>query len=300
MEILPLCWGMVDLITSSTTTFSLADWLMMTAVKLQKQVAIVTGAASGIGRATAKLFVNNGCSVIGIDRNIDGLKSLQNELNDNLYSFYEADVKNEKMVKSYIDEIYKKYGQINILCNIAGGHGPLFKPIYEIETEEFNYLFETHVMGMFYNIKYCTKYMINNMDIDTNKSIINTTSRLGFIGAKGIGAYVTCKHAVIGLTRSVCADCAQYNIRCNAIVPGLISGTNVFDESIPELMERDEEKVPLLQNLNAKDLGIPMERGGSLEEAANLYLFLASNDSSYINGSCYEIDGGWLGAPGTI
>eukprot|EP01084_Bolivina_argentea_P201487 344403_1 len=272
----------------------------MSALKLQNQVAIVTGAASGIGRATSKLFINNGSAVIGIDRNIDGLKSLQNELKENKFTFYEADIKNEQIVKSYIDDIYSQYKQINILCNIAGGHGPLFKPIYEIETSEFEYLFQTHVLGSFFNIKYCLKYMMLDQDKQTNKSIINTSSRVGCIGAKGISAYSSCKHSVIGLTKSVCADVAQFNIRCNAILPGVIDGTNVFDESIPELTDRDPDKISSLRNLDATKLGIPMQRKGDLNEIANLYLFLASSDSVYINGSCVSIDGGWLGAPGTI
>lgn len=245
------------------------------------KVALITGAAAGIGRATAQAFAAEGQSVVVADFSTDGgaetveaIKAGGGEA-----FFVKVDVADEESVKAMVAATVRKYGRLDVLVNNAGvSSAAPDVPLHELSTEAFHRVMAINVSGTFMGMKYSIPEMLKN----GGGSVINVSSVNGFRGSAGDPSYPTSKHAVIGLTKSAALTYASAGVRVNCIAPGVVK-TNMT-ESIFE----DEQTTNWLLSVT------PMKRFGTPEEIANLIYFLSSDKAGYITGGCFPVDGGWL------
>lgn len=257
--------------------------------RLEGKVALITGAAQGIGEAIALLFAKEGAHVVISDVQDDKGNALAKKCGkDSLY--LHLDVQEEKDWQKALHEIQKRYGRLDILVNNAGitgfqeGFGP-----QDPEHASLKSWRDVHAInsdGVFLGCKHAIAAMKQNSDA----SIINISSRSGLVGIPGAAAYAASKAAVRNHTKTVALYCCQqgYKIRCNSIHPAAIL-TPMWDP----MLGRDREKT---MEIIAKD--IPMQRMGMPEDVANAALFLASVESKYITGTELTIDGGILAGAG--
>lgn len=240
--------------------------------KLQDKVAIITGGVSGIGAATAKLFVQEGAKLVLVDWNdanagafIDELKGMGGEA-----IFVKADVSNEDDVANVYKQTLDTFGRVDILFNNAGIGA--VKPTEELTFEEYRKTVAVDLDGTFLFAQYAIKEMLKT----GGGVIVNTASMYGWVGSPGSAAYNAAKGGVINLTRSLGLEYATRNIRVNALCPGYID-TPIIPEDYKQTL-RDVT---------------PMKRLGTSEEMAKAVLFLASDDSSFMTGNSIIIDGGY-------
>ncbi len=252
-------------------------------MEFEDKVVIITGASGGIGSATAKVFADAGAKLVLVGPEYKKLKDLSDNLglSDDEVLIKECDVRNESMVKSYVDDTVNKFGRIDVFINNAGIEGSV-KPIINTNYDELENVLSVNVKGVYLGLKYVLRVMYNQK----SGSVINTSSVAGFIGSPGLAPYVASKHAVIGITKTAALEAAEYNVRVNAVCPGPVDN---------RMMEAIEEKaVP--GNSNAVRQGfikdIPMKRYSTNEEIADIMYFLSSDKASAITGAAYRVDGG--------
>lgn len=239
--------------------------------QLENKVAFVTGAGAGIGQATAKLFANEGAVVYAAD--IKGL-----EWAESFTSNYgrvipiTLDICDFAAVKSVVMAMKKEHGHIDILANIAGLISYEMMPM--IDYEKFRKMLDVNVVALVHLMSLVSRVMTRQQ----TGSIINMASMVGEKGSKGQLSYAATKGAVIAATKSAAKELAEHHIRVNAIAPGMV-GSERFKAVL-------EEK--FAQKIN----DIPFGRLAEPEEVANLCLFLASDQSSYLTGQIIGIDGG--------
>ncbi len=245
---------------------------------LKDKVAIVTGGGSGIGEHTAKLFARHGAKVVVSDINEEGGNRVVNEIKDKGGNalFVKADTSNHEDSKKTVDAAVKEFGKLDIAVNNAGVGGPQSK-IGETDIDAWNKVIDINLNGVFYGMR----YQIPAMQKNKGRSIINMASILAKVGFATSAGYVSAKHGVIGLTKNGALEYAAEGIRINAVGPGFIK-TPLIDDNLPE--EQQEQ----LKQLH------PIGRLGKPEEVAELCLWLASDRSTFVNGSYYPIDGGYL------
>ncbi|MGI4993475.1 SDR family NAD(P)-dependent oxidoreductase [Halobacteriovorax sp. GFR7] len=241
--------------------------------QLYNKVAIITGGASGIGEGIVRKFVEEGAKVIVADFNIDQASSLANELGENALAF-QIDVTDLNKVKEMVDFTIEKFGKLDIAVNNAGISGKA-AIAGDVEITDWQRVIEVNLNSVFYCMKEEIPHMLKN-----GGSIINMASMLGTVGFETASAYVAAKHGVVGLTKVAGAEYAAQGVRINAICPGFIETPLVKDSLSSEAYEG-------LKGLH------PIGRLGQPVEVANLAVFLASDNSSFINGSHYIIDGGY-------
>jgi NAD(P)-dependent dehydrogenase (short-subunit alcohol dehydrogenase family) len=245
---------------------------------LENKVAIITGAASGIGKAAAMLFAIEGAKVVVSDIQEDLGKSVVNEIKvgggDAI--FFKADTskpeENEALVKAAIDH----FGKLDIAVNNAGIGGPLGMTA-DYPIDGWQKVIEVNLSGVFYGMH----FQIPAMEKNGAGVIVNIASILGMAGTRFSPAYVASKHGVVGLTKATALEYAPKNIRVNSIGPGYILTpllTNALDEATLKQVEALH----------------PIGRLGTSEEVAELILWLASPKSSFVTGSYYPVDGGYL------
>ncbi|NLM27325.1 MAG: glucose 1-dehydrogenase [Clostridiaceae bacterium] len=249
-------------------------------MKLQNKVAVVTGAASGTGKAIAELFAREGAKVMVSDINIDGAKEVVSgiEKNGGIAAAVYANVANEADVSAVIDFAVEKFGTLDILVNNAGIMDE-FMPVNEVTDEIWERVLAVNLTGPMRAIR-------KAMPIFLEKSggvIINIASIGGLGGSRAGAAYTASKHALIGLTRNVGFQFAGLGIRCNAIAPGAIRTS--IESTIKNPSKFGYERATVGMNLNP--------RIAEPEEIAAIALFLASDDSSFINASVITADSGW-------
>lgn len=251
-------------------------------VRLNDKVAIITGGSGGIGKAVAKRFLQEGAKVVLVDLFQDALDKVKAEL-DSLGDVLvvQADVSKEDDVKKYVEKAVNAFDKIDVFFNNAGIEGKV-QPIVEISLEDFEKVQHVNVRGVFLGLKHVIPVMTNQ----GSGSIINTSSVSGLGGTPGVAPYVTSKHAVIGLTKVAALEVASSNIRVNSIHPSPVNTRMMRSLEAgfaPGNAEASKEQITQ---------GIPLGRYGEADDISNLVLFLASDESSFITGVQYRIDGG--------
>lgn len=250
--------------------------------RFQKKTAVVTGGTNGIGMQTAELFLKEGANVVIVDLFEDSLEEAAGALEQfGPIIAIKADVSKEEDVKKYVKKTVSKFGRIDVFFNNAGIEGEV-APLVEQSVEDFDNVQAVNVRGVFLGLK----HVIPIMTKQQSGSIINTSSVAGFIGSPGVAPYVTSKHAVIGLTKTAALETAAANIRVNSIHPSPVN---------TRMMRSLEEGIHPGGGEDIKEAftkTIPLGRYGESEDIAKLVLFLASDDSAFITGSQYRVDGG--------
>lgn len=245
---------------------------------LENKVAIITGSGSGIGKAAALLFAKEGAKVIVSDIQEDHGKAVVAEIlkNGGDAFFIKADTSKPEDNEALVKGTLSKYGKLDIAVNNAGIGGPI-SPTGEYPIDGWQKVIGINLSGVFYGMH----FQLPAMEKNGGGSIVNIASILGMAGTSNSPAYVAAKHGVVGLTKATALEYATKNIRVNSIGPGYI-------------------KTPLLTNtLNDETLNLlvglhPIGRLGEAEEVAELILWLGSQKASFVTGSYYPIDGGYL------
>jgi len=247
--------------------------------KLENRVAVITGGAGSIGKTTAKLFLDEGAKVMLVDLTEDALKTAVKELNSGNVSYCVADVSKAVDVAHYVDETVKLLGKIDVFFNNAGIEG-VVKPITDYPEDIFDKVISVNVKGTWLGNKYALPQMKDG------GSIIMTSSVAGILGFANLSAYVTSKHAVVGIMRTTAIEAAPRKIRVNSVHPAPVNNRMMrsIEESASSGHAEDVKK--------QFEATIPLGRYAEPVEIAKLVLFLASDDSQYITGTTQVIDGG--------
>ncbi len=251
-------------------------------MKLEDKVAVVTGGAMGNGYGIVEVFCKYGAKVAILDYS-DELKETVNKFSDLGYEVigFKVDIRDKNIVDVCIGKVIDKYGKIDILVNNAGIC--MLEKFVDMSDEIRDKHFDINIKGTWNVTKSVLPYMIEN----NYGSIVNLSSVTGpMVADSGEVAYATTKSALIGFTKAMAMEYVDYNIRVNAILPGYILTPMVKNMSI--------ESSPLHPNsvIESIESSIPMKRMGTIRELGELAAFLASDESSYITGSEFVIDGG--------
>ena len=242
---------------------------------MDKKVVVITGAAEGIGRASAVKFAEQGASLVLADIN-EAMLAETRELVGGDALAIKTDVTDEHACQAMIDAAVERFGRVDVLLNNAGIAGERART-GEMKTEEWNRVIAVNLNGVFF----CSRAALPVMQSGGGGVIVNIASIDGQAGMATVPHYVATKHAVIGLTRNIALEYGTENIRAVAVAPGLVHTT---------LTRRDltEEECSLLAQMT------PLGRGAEPREIANLIAWLASDEASFITGTCHNVDGGIL------
>ncbi|MFH1930223.1 MAG: SDR family oxidoreductase [Pseudomonadota bacterium] len=248
-------------------------------MKLKGKIAIVTGAKSGIGLATAIRFANEGAKVVVAD-----VKDAHQEVNEIAKRGAEAlfvpvDVSNGSQVATLIEKTLAAFGRLDVLVNNAGIE--LAKKITDTTEAEWEHVMNVNLRGVFL----CSKAAIPVMQRNGGGVIVNVASELGLVGGSEIAAYSASKGGVVQLTKAMAIDHAGDGIRVNCVAPGPVS-TPLLEAIIESSSSPEQERQSIVENTLLKRLARP-------EEIANVIVFMASDESSYMTGSVVVVDGGW-------
>lgn len=252
--------------------------------RLDGKVAVITGGASGIGEAAVRLFVKEGAQVIIADIQEDRGEGLARELGGNA-TFLRTDVSQEPDVKASIHQAVKKFGRLDCVFNNAGIAGSMTESIAEVPLEAFDLTIGVDVRGVFLGMKYAAPVMKQQ----GSGSIVNNASVAGFRVGYAPHIYSAAKAAVIHLTRSVAVELGESGVRVNCVCPGA-TATPIFGKSLGLSAEVADQTVERLKAALKEVQPIP--RAGTPEDIAQAVLWLASDESTFVNGHALVIDGG--------
>ncbi len=250
-------------------------------MRLQDKIAIVTGAASGIGKDIARRFAGEGAQVVAVDRsaedNIETARAI-------MASGYKAvaiaaDVTQPAEVESVVWQTVEQFGRVDVLSCSAGLDQHIV-PISEMDVELWDRIMAVNAKGLFL----CARYVLPYMKKARRGSIVLTASDLGLVAVPGLGAYCSSKGAALQLTRVLAAENGQYNIRVNALCPTMID-----TPMARRTLDTHPDPEGWLKSLSTD---IPLGRIGRVEEVSAAAVFLASDEAAYITGVCLPVDGG--------
>ncbi|CAG9994007.1 unnamed protein product [Clonostachys byssicola] len=253
-------------------------------MSLSGKVYAVTGGASGIGLATAKLISECAGTVCIADVNTAALKEVEAYLNSKspkpLYSVNQVDVSKKDQVESWIAGIKTQFGRLDGAANIAGiiGEGHGVQPLTELEDDEWFKILNVNLTGMMY----CLRSELNH--IEDGGSIVNMASIHATTGVANHAAYAASKHGVLGLTRVAAKENGHREVRVNAVAPGPI-----YTPLMQGYWDRTARPADA-----PFDEPIAFRRQGTAEEVAKVVVFLLGPESSFVSGSCYSVDGAWI------
>lgn len=255
------------------------------------KVALVTGAANGIGRATALGFAQYGAKVVLVDRDGTGASAAAGAIKQKGGEAIsvQADVTKGADVAAYVKAALDAYGRIDCFHNNAGVEG-VIKPIHEYDEAVYDQLMAVNVKGVFLGLKHVIPAMIKQR----SGSIVNTASIAGLMGSPNMAPYVASKHAVLGFTKTVAGEVAGYGIRVNAVCPGPVDTRMI--KSVTEQINPGDAAGVAKRYTSA----IPLGRFATPEEIANMVLFLSSDLASSITGAHHVVDGGRTATAGAV
>lgn len=243
------------------------------------RVALVTGASSGIGRSTALLYAKHGAKVIVSDIDERGAQETVDLImrEGGEASYIKTDVSRAVECQNLVDQTLSLWGRLDYACNNAGIGGEQ-NPTGDYSIEGWNRVLAVNLSGAFY----CMRYEIPAMLRTGGGAIVNMASILGQVGFAGSPAYVSAKHGLIGLTRTAAIEYSKANIRINAVGPAFIRTPMI------SALEEKPETLHMLVSMH------PIGRLGEPEEVAELVIWLSSSQASFVTGSFYAVDGGYL------
>ena len=250
--------------------------------KLDNKIAVITGGASGIGKGSVKLFVEEGAHVVFGDIQDDLGRALADELGSSAL-YLHANVRKESDIKALIDLAVEKFGRLDIMFNNAGMGGAL-GPIEEIPTDAFDVTIEILLRSVFLGIKHATPVMKEQK----SGNIISSASVAGLRTGMGPHLYSACKAAIVHLTHTIADELGEFGIRVNCICPGGIS-TAIFGRGVG-LPQVQAERFAQLLKVFFKDFQ-PIKQAGLPEDIAKTALWLASDESSFVSGHALVVDG---------
>jgi NAD(P)-dependent dehydrogenase (short-subunit alcohol dehydrogenase family) len=244
---------------------------------MKNRVVLITGALTGIGRATALAFAQEGVSIVVSGRHEEEGQKLVGELSKlgAEAEFVRSDVRQEDDVRSLVDKTVTRFGRLDVAVNSAGTEGKP-GPVTEQSAESYAATFDTNVLGTLLSMKHELRVML----AQRSGSIVNVSSTFGHTGGAGASVYVASKHAVEGLTKSAALEASGSGVRVNAVAPGPID-TGL----LARFVGSDERKAGVIA-------GVPLKRVGKPEEIADLIVFLSSDKASFITGATIAVDGG--------
>jgi 3-oxoacyl-[acyl-carrier protein] reductase len=247
-------------------------------MRLKDKVCLITGGAAGIGKATAIRFAEEGAKVVICDLVEEEGKKVAEEIGGD---FYKVNVTDRSAVQDWVDAVVKKYGRVDVIVNNAGilRDGQLVKLkdgelVKQMSEEDFDLVISVNLKGVFN----CTQAVSPQMIKQGGGVILNATSIVGLDGNFGQTNYVATKAGVIGMTKVWARELGKFNIRVNAVAPGF---------TLTEMVKQMPEKI-----LDGMIAQTPLKRLGEPSDIANAYLFLASDDASFVSGVTLRVDGG--------
>lgn len=247
---------------------------------LAGRVAVITGAATGIGAATARLMASRGATIVGVDRNAEALDALCGTLPGSLALV--GDVGDEDAVAAHAQRVSEQFGAADVLVTCAGWSTG--KGVVESTLAEWNAVLTTNLTGTFL---WC-RALLPGMVRRGSGSVVLVGSQLAFAGGRSNAPYLASKGAIASLARSMALDHAADGVRVNAVIPGAID-TPLLARAFARSADPDAAKARSVARH-------PLGRLGRADEVARAILFLAGDDASFTTGSCLMVDGGWLAA----
>jgi NAD(P)-dependent dehydrogenase (short-subunit alcohol dehydrogenase family) len=246
---------------------------------MKPPVVLITGALTGIGRATALAFAKQGARIVIAGRRDEAGQNLVAELRrlDAEAEYVNADVRHEDDVRNLVDKTVARFGRLDVAVNAAGTEGKLGL-VTEQSAESYAATFDTNVLGTLLSMKHELRVMLPK----GSGSIVNVSSAYGSVGAPGASVYVASKHAVEGMTKSAALEVAEKGVRVNVVAPGT-TDTGM----LTRFTNTDENKAALVSTVPVKRLATP-------EEIGHVILFVASANASYMTGASIPVDGGML------
>ncbi len=248
-------------------------------MRLENKVVLLTGASAGIGRDTALLFAKEGAKVVAVARREERLKEIAEQSKDLAGEIvaFKADISKQEDIDKMVDFTMDKYGKIDVLVNNAGVMDN-FEPVTEVTDEDWNKIISINLTAPMKTLRKVLPIMVKQ----EKGSIVNISSLGGLFGARAGASYTASKFALTGLTKNTAYMYMEKGIRCNSIHPGGVE-TEITDNLKPSEFGMDRVMKGIGNNL----------RSGSGEEIANIALFLASDESSFVNGATITADAGW-------
>ncbi|MEU6422916.1 SDR family NAD(P)-dependent oxidoreductase [Streptomyces spiralis] len=246
----------------------------------ENKVALVTGAGSGMGRASARELAARGATVVGLDYREDALEEVVRELPSGRAMAVTADVSDVEQVEEAVARAVKEFGRLDVVCNIAGIVDDA-TPTHEVPLDQWHRVVAVDLTGPFLVIRSALPYLLAN----GGGSIVNMASSAGLFAAGGGSPYTAAKHGLVGLTRRVALEYGGRGVRANAICPGYIA---------TELNAAYRTPDPGNDFVAQAVAATPAGRWGTPEEVAQLVAFLAGDESRFVTGAVHTIDGGLL------